>query len=633
MEDLVKQLNILQNSLTQAEISKLIQLPEIIVVGEQSSGKSSVLQSIIEREILPKGQGIVTRCPIRIRMQKSKDEREFACFEHLGNTEFTIDDVSEIIKKRSEELTVIDYVTDVEITVDLFGPNMTNLTLVDLPGIVSIASEGQPKDIVQRIEKIVKDRISSNHVLILAITPTSNDSSNSKSVPMAKQADPEGIRTLGVFTKLDRIEKGCNPFEMMNKLSTYFKLGYVGVVCRDQSDIISGKTFQDQFIKEAKFFSDNEEFQQNFEIFGIAALRNKLENEFRKHLENTLPIIYKEVDTQINEIDEELTMIGSSIPQGYNLHAYAYSAFNEIFIQIQSMIDGSGISLNHNNFIGGSIFRKLIINFHSSMKSIKGSLDIQEDKFNHYIMNSGGLEGSCKIPNTLIKQLVSKNLDKLKKPIFNFLNKFIKSMMKFIQSFKNGMLEQYKKLKTLFIIKFEEIIEKLRAKIEKKIEFLINLEKKYIDPDMDFINFKLSDYVDQKLGKKRPQSAVVHDEDEDEYEDDDEEADYDDDYEDNNAKGNTSYDELEAQVIKYFYKSRCSLDENIPKYIKFYLLDHVIQQLRSDIFAYINECSDIASIFEETPNITRKRAILSRKKCYLQNAFKSLRLITSSYII
>lgn len=607
MEDLVKQLNVLQNSLTQADISKLIQLPEIIVVGEQSSGKSSVLQSIIEREILPKGQGIVTRCPIRIRMQKSKDEREFARFEHLGATEFALDEVSEIIKKRTEELTVIDYVTDIEITVDLFGPNMTNLTLVDLPGIVSIASEGQPKDIVQRIEKIVIDRISSNHVLILAITPTSNDSSNSKSVPMAKQADPEGSRTLGVFTKLDRIEKGCNPFEMMNKISTYFKLGYVGVVCRDQSDIISGKTFEDQFKKEAEFFSDNEEFKQNFEIFGIAALRCKLENEFRKHLEKTLPIIYKEVDTEIKEIDEELALIGSSIPQGYNLHAYAYSAFNDIFMQIENIMDGTGVSLIHDDFIGGSIFRKLIVDFHNSMKSVKGSLEIQEEKYNRYIMNSGGLEGSCKIPNALIKQLVSKNLDKLKKPIYNFLNKCIKSMIEFIKEFKNGMFKQYKKLKTLFTIKFEEIIEKSKEKIEKKLEFLINLERMYIDPDMDFSNFRLSDYVDQNLGKKRLPT-------------------------DNDSEKNKSYGDLETQVIKYYYKSRCSLDENVPKYIKFYLLDHVVQQLKNDIFKYINECSDISSIFEETPNITRKRAILSRKKCYLQNVFKSLSMITSSYL-
>lgn len=605
MEDLVKRLNVLQNSLIQADITKLIQLPEIIVVGEQSSGKSSVLQSIIEREILPKGQGIVTRCPIRIRMQKSKEEREYACFEHLGTKEFTLDEVSEIIKKRTEELTEIEYITDVEITVDLFGPNMTNLTLVDLPGIVSIASEGQPEDIVQRIEKIVRQRISSNHVLILAITPSSNDSANSKSVPMAKQADPEGLRTLGVFTKLDRIEKGCNPLEMMDKISTYFKLGYVGVVCRDQSDIVSGKTFEDQFKKEAKFFSDNEEFKQNFEIFGIPALRCKLENEFKKHLEKTLPVIYKEVDEEIKGIDEELSLIGSSIPKGYNLHAYAYSAFNEIFLQFETLMDGSGVTLSSDELIGGSLFRQLIKDFHISIKSIKASLDIQEEKFILYIMNSGGIEGSCKIPNTLIKQLVSKNLEHLKKPIFTFLNECVENMAKFIRGLKCGLFNQYKKIQTLFTIKFEDILEKAKEKVEKKLKFLIELEGRYIDPDMDFSNFKIVEYIDENAIKKKKLK--------------DSEA----------IKG---YDDLTTQVIKFYSKARDSLDENVPKYIKFYLLDHVLKQLRNDIFTMINECSDISSLFEENPNITRKRIVLSRKKVLLQNALKSLRMITTTYI-
>ncbi|OMJ90041.1 hypothetical protein SteCoe_7723 [Stentor coeruleus] len=605
MEDLVKRLNVLQNSLIQADIPKLIQLPEIIVVGEQSSGKSSVLQSIIEREILPKGQGIVTRCPIRIRMQKSKEEREYACFEHLGSKEFTLDEVSEIIKKRTEELTEIEYVTDTEITIDLYGPNMTSLTLVDLPGIVSIASEGQPEDIVQRIEKIVRQRINSSHVLILAITPASNDSSNSKSVPMAKMADPEGIRTLGVFTKLDRIEKGCNPLEMMDKISSYFKLGYVGVVCRDQSDVISGKTFEDQFKKEAKFFSDNEEFKQNFEIFGIAALRNKLENEFRKHLEKTLPIIYKEVDTQIKEIDEHLALVGSSIPQGYNLHAYAYTSFNDIFLQFETLMDGSGVSLISEKLVGGSLFRKLIKDFHAIMKSAKASLDIEEEKFIFYIMNSGGIEGSCKIPNGLIKQLVSKNLERLKKPIFKFLNKCVENIMNFIRDFKCGLFSQYKKIQGIFNLKFEEILEKAKEKVEKKIKFLIYLEGKYIDPDMNFSNFKLNEYIEEKDTKKKGLKDV---------------------------EASKGYDDLTTQVVKFYSKAKDSLDENVPKYIKFYLLDHVFKQLRNDIFTMINECSDIASLFEESPDISRKRVTLSRKKVLLQNVFKSLRMITSTYI-
>ena len=99
MENLISQVNELQDKLSSADIKNIIQLPEIVVVGEQSSGKSSVLQSLIEQEILPKGRGIVTRCPIRIRMNRSKEGIEYATFAHLPNQTFTFGDVVHEISK------------------------------------------------------------------------------------------------------------------------------------------------------------------------------------------------------------------------------------------------------------------------------------------------------------------------------------------------------------------------------------------------------------------------------------------------------------------------------------------------------------------------------------------------------
>ena len=188
--------------LSKANIHDLIQLPEIIVVGEQSAGKSSVLQSIIEKEILPKGRGIVTRCPIRIKMHNSKDNRgDYATFTHLPDQFFSFSEIDEEIRKQSSILTSECFISDEEVTVNLYSSRMANLTLVDMPGVVSIRTEGQPEDIVSRIENMVRTRIQSSNVLILAITPAVSDLANSKAFSMAQSADPAGKRTIGVFTK------------------------------------------------------------------------------------------------------------------------------------------------------------------------------------------------------------------------------------------------------------------------------------------------------------------------------------------------------------------------------------------------------------------------------------------------
>jgi hypothetical protein len=76
-------------------------LPTVVVVGGQSSGKSSVLESIVGRDFLPRGSGIVTRRPLVLQLHKTDDKVEYAEFLHLPKKRFT--DFGAVRREISEE--------------------------------------------------------------------------------------------------------------------------------------------------------------------------------------------------------------------------------------------------------------------------------------------------------------------------------------------------------------------------------------------------------------------------------------------------------------------------------------------------------------------------------------------------
>ena len=92
---------------------------------------------------------------------------------------------------------------------------VVNLTLVDLPGMVKVPSQGQPADIVKKIDDIILEYISNENCLILAVTPANIDIVTSDALVMARSRDPMGKRTIGVLTKLDMMGKGQNAREVL----------------------------------------------------------------------------------------------------------------------------------------------------------------------------------------------------------------------------------------------------------------------------------------------------------------------------------------------------------------------------------------------------------------------------------
>ncbi|KAE8719867.1 Dynamin-related protein 3B [Hibiscus syriacus] len=220
--------NKLQDIFAQLGSQSTIELPQVAVVGSQSSGKSSVLESLVGRDFLPRGSDICTRRPLVLQLLQTKrkpdgSEEEYGEFLHLPGKRFY--DFSEIRREiqaeTDREAGGNKGVSDKQIRLKIFSPNVLDITLVDLPGITKVPQI--------QISKLGCSQLAGN-------------------------ADPDGCRTIGVITKLDIMDRGTDARNLLLGKVIPLRLGYIGVVCRSQEDILMNRSIKDAIFAEEKFF-------------------------------------------------------------------------------------------------------------------------------------------------------------------------------------------------------------------------------------------------------------------------------------------------------------------------------------------------------------------------------------------
>lgn len=283
MKQLIPIMNRLQDALLTLGSGEgtTLDLPQIAVVGAQSVGKSSVLEAVIGKDFLPRGTGIVTRRPLILQLQHTSGTAEWGEFGHSPGHRFT--DFSQIrreIERETERVTGRSKnISPIPICLKIFSPNVIDLTLVDLPGITKVPVGDQPSDIELQIRKIVLQYISQPSCVILAITAANTDIANSDSLKIARDADPEGIRTIGVVTKVDTMEEGADCADVLSGKIYPLRRGFVGVVCRSLAQTreqLSPRAAQEE---EAKFFQSHPAYRDLGTRCGTQYLAKMLNQE------------------------------------------------------------------------------------------------------------------------------------------------------------------------------------------------------------------------------------------------------------------------------------------------------------------------------------------------------------------
>ncbi|TKY73290.1 Dynamin-related protein 4C [Spatholobus suberectus] len=298
-----------------------IQLPTIVVVGDQSSGKSSVLESLAGIS-LPRGQGICTRVPLVMRLQHHSLPKPELVLEFNGKTVSTDEaHVSDAIRDATEELAGDGKgISNTPLTLVVKKNGVPDLTMVDLPGITRVPVHGQPEDIYDQIKGIIMEYISPEESIILNVLSATVDFSTCESIRMSQGVDKTGERTLAVVTKADKAPEGLH--EKVTADDVNIGLGYVCVRNR-----IGDESYEEARAEEAKLFGTHTLLSKiDKSIVGVPVLARKLVQLQAASISKILPEIVKKINERLSSQLSEL----DKLPKNLASVADAMSAFMHI---------------------------------------------------------------------------------------------------------------------------------------------------------------------------------------------------------------------------------------------------------------------------------------------------------------
>ncbi|KAI0072946.1 hypothetical protein K474DRAFT_1667160 [Panus rudis PR-1116 ss-1] len=305
---LTRKLIEIRSMLLSIDQSDTLKLPSIVVIGSQSSGKSSVLEAIVGHEFLPKGNNMVTRRPIELtlvhtpRSSNSNQPEEYGEFPQLGLGK--ISDFSQIQKVLTDlnlAVPASECVSNDPIDLRIYSPRVPDLTLIDLPGYIQIASMDQPETLKEKIASLCERYIREPNI-ILAVCAADVDLANSPALRASRKVDPLGLRTIGVITKMDLVppEEGA---KILTGNRYPLHLGYVGVVCKT-----AGSKGRRESTMEMVARGENDYFSANREVFssgnlmvGTGTLRRRLMEVLESSMASSLHSITNAVQLELEE--------------------------------------------------------------------------------------------------------------------------------------------------------------------------------------------------------------------------------------------------------------------------------------------------------------------------------------------
>ncbi|KAM9759624.1 interferon-induced GTP-binding protein Mx-like [Menidia menidia] len=309
------------DSLRSLGVEKDLALPAIAVIGDQSSGKSSVLEAL-SGVSLPRGSGIVTRCPLELKMKRRKEGQDWYGKISFQDTVEEIDDpavVERKIREAQDEMAGVGLgISDDLISLEIASPDVPDLTLIDLPGIARVAVKGQPENIGDQIKRLIQKFITKQETISLVVVPSNVDIATTEALKMAQQVDPDGERTLGILTKPDLVDKGTEEgvVEVVHNEVIQLNKGYMIVKCRGQKEITEKVSLSEAMEREKDFFKNHAHFNTlyNEGLATIPKLAEKLTLELVHHIEKSLPRLEEQIEQKLKQTQAELDRYGTGPP-------------------------------------------------------------------------------------------------------------------------------------------------------------------------------------------------------------------------------------------------------------------------------------------------------------------------------
>ncbi|KAI0138864.1 vacuolar protein sorting-associated protein 1 [Pestalotiopsis sp. IQ-011] len=540
---LIKLVNKLQDVFATVGVNNPIDLPQIVVVGSQSSGKSSVLENIVGRDFLPRGSGIVTRRPLVLQLinrapsqangvneelldstDKAANPDEWGEFLHVpGQKFYDFNKIRDEISRETEAKVGRNAgISPAPINLRIYSPNVLTLTLVDLPGLTRVPVGDQPRDIERQIRDMIVKYIQKTNAIILAVTAANIDLANSDGLKLAREVDPEGQRTIGVLTKVDLMDEGTDVVDILAGRIIPLRLGYVPVVNRGQRDIDNKKPINQSLEAEKNFFEEHKAYRNKSSYCGTPYLARKLNLILMMHIKQTLPDIKARISSSLQKYTAELNSLGPSM-LGNNSNI-VLNIITEFTNEWRTVLEGNNGELSSTELSGGArisfVFHELYSN---GVKAVDPFDMVKDVDIRTILYNSSGSSPALFVGTTAFELIVKQQIKRLEEPSLKCVSLVYDELVRILsQLLQKSLYRRYPQLKETVHNVIISFFKKAMDPTNKLVKDLVAMESCYVNtghPDflnghraMAIVNERHNGakpvQVDPKTGKPLPASAT-----------------------------------------------------------------------------------------------------------------------------
>ncbi|KAM9455166.1 interferon-induced GTP-binding protein Mx3-like [Clarias gariepinus] len=576
------------DSLRLIGIEEDLALPTIAVIGDQSSGKSSVLEAL-SGVALPRGSGIVTRCPLELKLRKIKCGVQWKAVISYGDEFIEFNDPSLVegyVEAAQNELAGEGVgICDELITLEIMAPDVCDLTLIDLPGIARVPVKGQPEDIGYQIKNLIGKYIEKDQTINLVVVPCNVDIATTEALKMAQEVDPEGKRTLAILTKPDLIDRGTekNILEIVRNQVIPLSKGYVIVKCRGQKQI-------DDRISLAEATRVEKEFFRRHEYFGcllyeekatIQCLATKLTQDLVDHIKKSLPLISEEIKKQLWSMRKELSHCETGPPlDPLKKKIFFIDTLTKFNDKINRL--ASGEVVNDDN---------LFVLLRSEFKKWKDHLDNTKASFHNmvqevvkeYDLKHRGRELPGFSDYKVFEMVVQRLVKLLTTPATDTLKVIRETIQKQFQDVSKTCFLNFPFLQCVATNKIDNIQSKQEAKVEQRI--MEQFEMEQLVYTQDGIYFKTLNETNSAEGQKASED---------------------------NFAGFDNRNKYPEMLRAYYEIVVQRLADQVPMLIRYFMLKESAQLLCSEMLCLMDG-ANVAEALREESEISRRRVDIQNR--------------------
>ena len=608
-------------------VNEYIKLPRICSLGTQSSGKSSVLESIVGLDFLPRGDGVVTRRPLELRLCHINSGQPWAVFEERKGVKFTdFVKVRETIEALTDEVCKTNKnIIDKPIVLNVYSQTCPDLTLVDLPGVTRVPIGDQPKNIEQITKDMARRYVEDPLTIILCVIAANSDIATSDGLMLAKDIDVAGTRTLGVLTKLDIMDAGTDAKKVLMNEEIPLKLGYVGVKNRSKQDLNNKISMAETQRKEREFFKTHPVYK-NLPAghLGTEVLINKLTKIYFRIIRENLPRIVKAINDRVKTAEEELQGLGQPMPtDDAGKMSMLWNMINEYCDVFRKVLQGK-YNNKRVNFLEGEggfkikiLYKKLLEEFTGDYKATAGYND-ENINYALTIHEGDSIPGFPSVDAFIY--LLRPQLEKLKDPI----EECFQEVFQYLDFLSGKIMEKTFTRFPQAINDMTDLVSNYLMEERDKTKYLID---SVVDMEINYLFTNDYDYLNNFttfIPKQARQSQVMNDNKGD-------------------GKGgnnnlnneikpqppidakNIFINEIRNRIEAYFKLIVRNLRDSIPKIMGNYLVKEIEENMQLKLYNKLYNAREMTDLLSEPESVAERRKELNDMIKVMRNAQKILR--------